>query len=299
MSYILDALKRSEQERHQGELNHTTIDTIMMPKKQASHHWWPYALIIVLCLNIFIFLYFQLVDNDDKSQVDVSSVEESVSHQENLDKQEVGTTYQSGGQKNQEKRLPDHLMQTPKLQKRFDVISQGVSHKAKEESTITNKVEASKQDSNGYDIIRPKGYSESSAPIKMPTAKYTPTKNYQVEEASEQNATVQVEPIPQEGSEDKAPPMESQAELVNFDAVSHLDDMEVAFQKQIPDIRFNSHIYSLTPSDRRVMINDLYLREGQDFSGVEIETIGEFYVILSKKNQRFKIPVLRDWYRPR
>jgi general secretion pathway protein B len=46
------------------------------------------------------------------------------------------------------------------------------------------------------------------------------------------------------------------------------------------------------------MINNVYLREGDGFSGLTLEEIGEFYVVLSYQGQDFKTPVLKDWQAP-
>lgn len=296
MSYILDALKRSEQERHQGELNHATIDTIMMPKRQASHHWWPYVLIAVLCLNIFIFLYFQIFSSNDVQEVQngaaLTSNLEIIKEKTELANQEPQPSYSTPAQKPSEKALPSHLAQMPKLQKRYDVNTLA---KESEPSTLNGSDNMTYSDEN-YDIIRPKNYAELSHPVDMPEAVYesqTQANKSLAQAVIESDVnTVQQEETRAETSTHR------QIESINFDAIAHINDMNIGFQKQIPNIRFNSHIYSPDPADRRVMINDLYLREGQDFSGVIIEVIGEFYIVLSKKSQRFKIPVLRDWYAP-
>jgi len=65
MSYILDALKKSEQERgnssipsvqtiHSSSLNYADKKTV-----------WPYILIAVLLLNFAAILYFVVVKDDD------------------------------------------------------------------------------------------------------------------------------------------------------------------------------------------------------------------------------------------
>jgi len=293
MSYILDALKRSEQDRHQGELTHATIDTIMMPKKPVRHHWWPYVLIVVLCVNIFVFLYFQFPMNTTESEnkAMAASNEAQTHTQVSLESKLEMNAYQSAPQHTTEKPLPAHLMQTPKLVKRYDVSQLAKSTKAQEAGGVT-------LNSGGYEVIRPKNYSENSRPAKMPKTHKAPKLKIPVNHIPEQPKARQDRGVTTLTSKNIERQTVKQGNEINFDAVSHINDIELSFQKQIPDIRFNSHIYSLNPSDRRVMINDLYLREGQDFSGVMIETIGEFYVILSKQSQRFKIPVLRDWYSP-
>lgn len=81
--------------------------------------------------------------------------------------------------------------------------------------------------------------------------------------------------------------------------VPHLVELPVPFQKGIPDLTFNSHIYASEPSARRVMINNQYMRVGDSFSGLRVERITEDGVELSKDGRRFRVGVVRDWMSPR
>jgi general secretion pathway protein B len=81
--------------------------------------------------------------------------------------------------------------------------------------------------------------------------------------------------------------------------VPHLVELPLSFQKSIPDLTFNSHIYASEPSARRVMINNNYLRRGDVFSGLKVENITEDGVVLSKHGQRFRVGIVRDWVSPR
>jgi len=81
--------------------------------------------------------------------------------------------------------------------------------------------------------------------------------------------------------------------------VPHLVELPLSFQKSIPDLTFNSHLYSSDPSSSRVMINDNYLRTGDSFSGLRVERITEDGVVLSKQGQSFRVGTVRDWVSPR
>ena len=78
----------------------------------------------------------------------------------------------------------------------------------------------------------------------------------------------------------------------------HLVELPQSFQKTVPDLIFNSHIYASDPSSRRVMINDNYLRVGESFSGITVERITEQGVELSKDGRRFRVGVVRNWTSP-
>ncbi|WP_417547324.1 general secretion pathway protein GspB [Marinobacter segnicrescens] len=81
--------------------------------------------------------------------------------------------------------------------------------------------------------------------------------------------------------------------------VPHLVELPMAFQRQVPDLVFNSHVYSSRPSARSVMINNRYLRMGDTLGPLRIENITEDGVELSMDGQRFRVGVVRDWSSPR
>jgi hypothetical protein len=71
--------------------------------------------------------------------------------------------------------------------------------------------------------------------------------------------------------------------------------MNVSSRPKVKPLRFNSHIYSDDPSARRVMINNIYLREGQELSGIQVLEIGELDIVFEKAGTQFKLPAMRDW----
>lgn len=293
MSYILEALKRSEQERHQGELNHATIDTIMLPSKQRRLSLWPYLLIIVSLLNLAAIIYYFFhqsskqeassvlsgaEQNDastelaiERSALSSPELKGSMALEQSIRKETLGT---------KQKSLPAHLSKTPVLTKRFELNKVPEPLKTQSSDLSDQKTYTAE----GLEIIHPKG-QRISPEAEIVNQSVLPESTFElgVKEPSPSSA-------PQTSSQDRS--------VENFERIQHLSDMSGSFQAGIPDIRFNSHIYSPNPADRRVMINDLYLREGQSFSGMEIITIGEFYLVLEKTGQQFKIPVLRDWFSP-
>ncbi|MEQ9546479.1 MAG: general secretion pathway protein GspB [Marinobacter sp.] len=94
-------------------------------------------------------------------------------------------------------------------------------------------------------------------------------------------------------------PVPTQPEQEPVGRVPHLVELPLPFQKSIPDLIFNSHIYSSAPTARRVMINNQYMRAGDSFSGIRVERITEEGVVLSKNGRQFRVGVVRDWMSPR
>ncbi|MGK0524307.1 MAG: general secretion pathway protein B [Pseudomonadales bacterium] len=81
--------------------------------------------------------------------------------------------------------------------------------------------------------------------------------------------------------------------------VPHLVELPLSFQKSIPDLMFNSHIYSTDPNASRVMINGHYLRQGDSFSGITLEEVTEDGVVFGKQGRTFRVGIVRDWMSPR
>lgn len=116
-----------------------------------------------------------------------------------------------------------------------------------------------------------------------------------VSENDRERPTVIV-PSPREPS--AVNPAEAPARDGLAERTPHLVELPLSFQKRVPDLIFNSHIYASEPSSRRVMINDNYLRPGESFSGITVERITEEGVELSMDGRRFRVGVVRDWVSP-
>ena len=86
---------------------------------------------------------------------------------------------------------------------------------------------------------------------------------------------------------------------VDWMSVPHLLEMSRDFQRRIPSLTFNSHVYASNPASRSVMINSKYLKVGDRVSGLKVDYITEDGVILSLNGERFRVGVVRDWVSPR
>jgi general secretion pathway protein B len=81
--------------------------------------------------------------------------------------------------------------------------------------------------------------------------------------------------------------------------VPHLVELPLSFQRSVPDLIVNSHIFASVPQARRVMINNQNLRPGDSFQGLRVEEITEDGVVLSRQGQQFRLGIVRDWMSPR
>lgn len=242
MSYILDALRKSETERRQGRVPDLgqQVQLIHRPKKKrVSPALW---VVLALMLNAFVlaFLFWPgaPLQWGPAGQPEVPAASET------------------------SKGTPEPAPVTPIVQP--DPISEGPV----EETGLNPEPEVA-------DSIPPPSVSEP--PV----------------EQTRERATVIV---PSSAISETAVPMVEQEQAGR---VPHLVELPLSFQKSIPDLTFNSHIYSSSPASRRVMINNTYLRVGDSFEGLQVDDITEEGVVLSRDGRRFRVGVVRDWVSPR
>ncbi|TGN41564.1 general secretion pathway protein GspB [Marinobacter confluentis] len=149
---------------------------------------------------------------------------------------------------------------------------------------------------------------EESVGAVEPVEPVKPAEPEAISEArQEPEASAEPEPVSEQTAEERptiiVPSRNSQSGPVESSVgstatVPHLVEMPLAFQKSIPDLVFNSHIYASEPSSRRVMINNNYLKPGDTFAGIRVERITEEGVVLSKNGRAFRVGIVRDWVSP-
>ena len=272
MSYILDALKKSEEERHQGQVPSLGGNSTLIHSSGAKSSVWPWVIVVLLLLNMLVIAYWLLSGNQSTDKSDVPS--------ENL-MEENSVTVTS-----EQKKEP--LIVHQKHNFRADPVIQANEKSVSPEYTLPDTTPSK------VFVSKPEPISPSVASIEPPT---------QI-----QRDSVYEEPMlitPKSGARPYSGPAydevieEVTIEESDVSAVRHASDLPQSFQRRIPDMAFNSHIFTDTPDSRRVMINNIYLREGQAFSGLTVVQITEEGVVLSLDGQAFKVGVLRDWNSPR
>jgi len=248
MSYILDALRKSETERRQGRVPALgqQVKLIHRPKKKrVSPAVWV-ALALILNAGVLAFVFWPGMPLPLGSQEQPGNQPEAPS---------VADTVKEAAE-------PAPLPVAP----------------ASESEPIT-------EDPVAQTGAIPEPDSSSSTP--MPIASARPAAE------ERERATVIV---PSSAISETAAPLMDQEQAGR---VPHLVELPLSFQKSVPDLTFNSHIYSSSPASRRVMINDTYLRVGESFEGLRVEDITEEGVVLSRDGRRFRVGVVRDWVSPR
>lgn len=235
MSYILDALRKSETERRQGRVPDLgqQVQMIHKPKKKSVPVMVWVALGLVLNAAILAWAFWP--------RASVTAIQEPVAPE------------------------PEPIIAEP--EPLSELSSSPATTSTRRADTLANAIE-----------------------IPVPSVAEPP-----VEDASRERPTVIV-PTPRE------PRAVNPSNAVDRDAPAertpHLVELPLSFQKRVPDLIFNSHIYASEPSSRRVMINDNYLRPGESFSGITVERITEEGVELSMDGRRFRVGVVRNWVSP-
>jgi Type II secretion system protein B len=332
MSYILDALERSEHERKQGELPSFRQDQNLLYMRRERKSPWLVLLVLVLLLNAMVFLYIHFSGATDDvnlpvaGAVDLSkdssekTAAQSISSVRSVDLEDAA---QLNSAASSEASLPAKRINIeeaasrtatlvePKLVSESAVIPSTIPSTQKEQTLDVSSAEPLPASDDQYDpepvvaaleLVAPeKEPSEDQFELIEPKSKRL-FQSDSVTGSSESNVRAVVSDI----SLDEISP--NSLETANVSAqdkgssaadpyadVRFLEELDQRTRPKISKLTFNSHIYSSAPSARRVMINNIYLREGQAFQGMTLLSIGEQYVVLEKDGQQFKIAAMRDW----
>lgn len=263
MSYILDALRKSESERRQGrvpDLGHQVQFVHKPGRKRRSAGSWIAIGLVLNAVVIGLALWFWLPDRG--SQPTASMTRGS----------EQGPVIEESG--TIERSEPAPVAENPEPVEAAETPMEPVSEPAP--------------------VPEPAAVSGGPAPIQEMPVIIRPGKDPEPFVDNEPTLIVPGEPAEQVSSDSGS---SGRSDLPA--RVPHLVELPLSFQKSVPDLTFNSHVYSSQASSSRVMINGNYLSVGQSFSGIRVEKITDDGVVLSKDGRVFRVGVVRDWVSPR
>lgn len=246
MSYILEALKKSESERNQGRVPDLGQQMRMIHRKRKrglpAAAWLAIALVINAAVLAVLFWPGSGLWWDTRASTPVTSAPAA-----DVDSSQPGS-----------EAAPE-----PASTRSGEI--------AREEETVPGPAE----------ITAATGGLESQGAVILGTVEEAPTVIVPTVRPSTADGATGYTPEPWQGR------------------VPHLVELPMAFQRKVPDLVFNSHVYSSQPGARSVMINNRYLRVGDTLGPLRIERITEEGVELSMDGQRFRVGVVRDWSSPR
>lgn len=78
--------------------------------------------------------------------------------------------------------------------------------------------------------------------------------------------------------------------------IPYLHELPDYHQQSIPEMRFAGHVYSSSPSNRSIIINNSAMSEGDSImAGLNVEQITSNGVVFSYQGVLFKMDILQDW----
>jgi len=284
MSYILEALKKSEQERQRGSV--PNLQSVQVPSKPPTRKpmRWISVVSALLALSAAFFIYLRQPWNTEvsiKQDVTISS--------KTTVPEAVGPPLSTETVKTLPKPKPPQPKLTQPSVKPKDATPAAsglVLAKPSPEQIKRQTKPAIKPVKPVAQQLKPKvevSKKRAKEPLPADTAqqwqKITPSSASQATVAIQQPAQQQTKTQP-----DSRPRLPTAAEL------------PVAIQRGLPGIRISAHIYSDKPASRMVIINDKTVREGETVAGgLSLEEITRGGVIFQFQGRRFRMSKLKVW----
>ncbi|WP_020408800.1 general secretion pathway protein GspB [Hahella ganghwensis] len=308
MSYILEALQKSESERHQEKLpGHLAQSRPMLYSRNSKRQLWPIILTILLICNMlgmaYFFLYKDRSSNLGSNTENVGVPSEQAQADPVVDPHEKtespvkGNASSLDDEESSDSAVDSSITTTGETASVEDplALARAAIAKKREESRQATLAKAPGTMSDGSSasaahwdgaanveeavLITPGGKKRGAA---VPVAS---SGNVQESDSNWRTAEAPI-------AKEESPVDESDFENSEYPSIKELAK---SFQQRVPALVFNSHIYSSDPQGRRIMINNNYLREGQSFSGIQVLEITENGVVLKKDGQPFRVSVVRNW----
>ncbi|OHE55619.1 MAG: hypothetical protein A2Z47_07440 [Thermodesulfovibrio sp. RBG_19FT_COMBO_42_12] len=251
MSYILDALKKSEKERQRSTAPDILTAQDALAQKPKKRPLWPYLLLAALLLNAGVLLLWLGSWHSKKPHVVAQLV---------------------GGQQHESNTL-ESVHEGSDVRSSFDspssipskTASQGVGKDIQQDQTTQTEVYLQKDVPN---ISKPMVDAKES-PEVSPSVPKQPAVVSQVPSELKPNSNIV------SAAENK---------------VYNLKDLPLSIQQGLPDFNITVAIYSNDPASRMVKINSQLMREGEYLTaGLKLEEITPDGVIFSYQNYRFRL----------
>jgi general secretion pathway protein B len=257
MSYILDALKKSERKRAQGTVPDLLTSQEAVSYEPKKKRLWPYLLIAAFLINALAVAWFVPWKSTDSNTV-----------------MESGTVTKLALEK------PDS-----------DSVNKGGGARAGVAAVVQNDATVLKAPAE----VKPLHSGNVARPRQLPAVRDEVQKKVSESHKSEPDAKVAHDTapvVPPEVPAATAPvgpkhPVEITA-IPN--KVYTLSELPLSLQQKLPSFGISVFLYSDDPGSRMVKINGKMLREGDSLSdGLKLEEIDQNSLILSYQNFRFRV----------
>lgn len=254
MSYILNAIRKSEQDRQTQEASNPESTLLeMQPKKKSNLSWLIIALIII---NILALIYFIFLNPRQQQETTIATAENKtptlappiqpekpkITLKNNIGQPKPEPTTKSTPKPSQKKSISNML------EKRRTFKNPATEPVVEKVVTVAKKT----------------NLSQPTATLPRPVeAKPTPVK-------------------PQ--------PIQVSSKPENAKKVPFLREMAPAFRRNVPNLNINIFVYAENPDDRFVIIDMKKYRIGQETTdGLKIKQIKSNSLVLRYNNRTFQI----------
>lgn len=298
MSYILEALKRSESERNQGQvpnLNSYHLPAHVESFAQTNKYWLGAAgvvLIILLLASLVIYFYLQTQTQSIKPYQ--PAVPSSLVAPEYSKEIEQGLTFKDEAkQDTSTEKVEDYIIKprsvTPTVRV-SDNVKKEVSGEIEEDQWVTvspksqqahvktapdhqaNFVDADDQlddESDEFSAFEDEAIDDSPE-NEHTESNYSARHNGNYNETTDNDRPAIVETAPEE-------------------VIPYLYEMSDLVQTKVPALAFSGHLYSNIPSSRQVSINGRKLREGDWLKDIQLLEITKDGAVFEVDSQKFKL----------
>jgi general secretion pathway protein B len=283
MSYILDALKKSEQEREQGNIPHLqSIHSDTNTDQPKSYRWLVISIIAVVLLATTTLLWFNFSDRLIPESGDVQIAQSQASSEAII--QQISK---------QKKDLPPIENETP-TKSAADTenstsleVEKAIGSTGKQQETIT---EQAKPSSNVVflekEIADKDLYSEGPFVLPNKTPADPPKPNpARTKQTAVDGVKKQGQDVPVQSSRQPSKP-----------SVSNIADLPQSIRNSIPDLSFSGHVYITVAERRSIIINGKKLREGDYVNAdIKVDEITETGAVFDYQGSLFRLGAMQDW----
>ncbi len=270
MSFILDALKKSERNRRQGHVPDVMTVHSHSPREPKKHLLWLYLFLGAMLINAGILAAF-LRPWDSKRGV--SPVQTAVAERD----VESVPDRPPAREKHVAGRPQQPAPETPAAK---EAPPAPAGHKGTAAADAHVMVKAVNQETGGVKQSRADGGDKTAVLDLNPSA----AELEMLREKIRQDRLPETEtPLPElQPAEDTGAGQEN--------GVTDISQLPGGLRKELPEISIKGHIYSNDPSSRIVNINGVMMREGDTLTkGLKLEEITISGVIFNYRGRRFSI----------
>jgi len=274
MSYILDALKKSEEERRRGNLPDFSAQNIKIPKQRTTNIW-PFVGVAMLVVNIAVVAWLFLR----------APQKNAVPEQAAVTKPEAANTVPATPvQQPVAPSAPMPVQTAPAVPQQVIVVPAGAVAPGQ---VVTIPPTMPAQGLPGQPVV-----------VYAP-ATVAPQPQSQTLQPGDP-APVQVMPSTQPQSVFIAPGQgdistSSDAEI-DENSIPDINELPETIKRGLPELSFSSHMYSTDQGFRKVIINGKQLRENQPLNvDIILKRITDDGVVLDYQGTLFKVNVVEQW----